>query len=63
MAKQLRALVVLGKNPCLIPSTHMGAYNCLSNVFFRALQASIGIYMIYTQACRKNTHAHKEVKL
>lgn len=29
MAKQLRALVVLGKNPCLIPSTHMGAYNCL----------------------------------
>ena len=58
MASQLRVLAALKEDVCLVPSTHMAAYNYNCNTLFWILATSKQV--VDTHKCRQNTDFQKE---
>ena len=58
VAQQLRALVALTEDLCLVPRAHMVAYNYpYSNS--RGSSTLLNSYMMHMCTCRQKTHKHK----
>lgn len=61
MVQWLRTLIVLPKDPDLIPTIHRVAHNCLIPV---PLLASNGtIHLVQRYRFRKNTHTHSNIDI